>query len=339
MNIKPIRSYIPVNTGLRKVLPAAIAVSAVTAPALTSCNIDNRQNNHKVDWFAVEFNRLSDEDVRKINKTRQAPQNTVFAKINETKTEYYTDREGNRHSREVETGRWHYELVNNRSGMETGTTTLPEGFSVEKDVMGFIHVVETGTKGLFMKGNKKPETQNQSKIGFLEAATGLLSDEQIAQINSTRQVPEGTIIVKTEDGDYDIENDRLNLTTGTRTLPEGYEVRKNILGAAKIVPIDQKSIFLKKKEQTQTQNTTPISVLEAFTGILSDEQIAEINKTKQMPEGTLIAKDELGNYYITNDVLGIDTGTRTLPKGYEVKKDRLGFAIVVPEGTKGIMIK
>lgn len=67
----------------------------------------------------------------------------------------------------------------------------------------------------------------------MEAATGLLSDEQIAQINSTRQVPEGTIIVKTEDGDYDIENDRLNLTTGTRTLPEGYEVRKNILGAAK----------------------------------------------------------------------------------------------------------
>ena len=265
MNIKPIRSYIPVNTGLRKVLPAVIAVSAVTAPVLTSCNIDNRQNNHKVDWFAVEFNRLSDEDVRKINKTRQAPQNTVFAKIDETKTEYYTDSEGNRRSREVETGRWHYELVNNRSGMETGTTTLPEGFSVEKDVMGFIHVVETGTKGLFMKGNKKPETQNQSKIGFLEAATGLLSDEQIAQINSTRQVPEGTIIVKTEDGDYDIENDRLNLTTGTRTLPEGYEVRKNILGAAKIVPIDQKSIFLKKKEQTQTQNTTPISVLEAFT--------------------------------------------------------------------------
>lgn len=101
MNIQPIRSYIPVNTRLRKVLPAAIAVSTVTAPALTSCNIDNRQHNHKVDWFAVEFNRLSDEDVRKINKTRQAPQNTVFAKIDETKTEYYTDSEGNRRSREV----------------------------------------------------------------------------------------------------------------------------------------------------------------------------------------------------------------------------------------------
>ena len=250
MNIQPIRSYIPVNTRLRKVLPAAIAVSTVTAPALTSCNIDNRQHNHKVDWFAVEFNRLSDEDVRKINKTRQAPQNTVFAKIDETKTEYYTDSEGNRRSREVKTGRWHYELVNNRSGMETGTTTLPEGFSVEKDVMGFIHVVETGTKGLFIKGSKKPETKNQSKIGFLEAATGLLSDEQIAQINSTRQVPEGTIIVKTENGEYDIENDRLNLTTGTRTLPEGYEVRKNILGAAKIVPIDHK---LKRKIPHQSQ--------------------------------------------------------------------------------------
>lgn len=85
-------------------------------------------------------------------------------------------------------------------------------------------------------------------------------------------------------GDYDIENDRLNLTTGTRTLPEGYEVRKNILGAAKIVPIDQKSIFLKKKEQTQTQNTTPISVLEAFTGILSDEQLLRLIKQSKCPK-------------------------------------------------------
>ena len=57
-----------------------------------------------------------------------------------------------------------------------------------------------------------------------------------------------------------------------------------------------------------------------------------------MPEGTVIAKDENGNYYITSDILNLQSGTRTLPKGYEVKKDKLGFAIVVPAGTKGILI-
>lgn len=96
MNIKPIRSYIPVNTGLRKVLPAVIAVSAVTAPVLTSCNIDNRQNNHKVDWFAVEFNRLSDEDVRKSikqDRRRKTPylQKLMKPRLNIIQTVKVTD--------------------------------------------------------------------------------------------------------------------------------------------------------------------------------------------------------------------------------------------------------
>ena len=93
MNIKPIRSYIPVNTRLRKVLPAAIAVSTVTAPALTSCNIDNRQHNHKVDWFAVEFNRLSDEDVIKQDRRRKTPylQKLMKPRLNIIQTVKVTD--------------------------------------------------------------------------------------------------------------------------------------------------------------------------------------------------------------------------------------------------------
>lgn len=55
-----------------------------------------------------------------------------------------------------------------------------------------------------------------------------------------------------------------------------------------------------------------------------------------MPEGTLIAKDELGNYYITNDVLGIDTGTRTLPKGYEVKKTASVLQLLYRKAQRGL---
>lgn len=335
MNIKSISFVTP-----KRILPLAVSGMIMTSPLTTSCTYDNRNHEHEVDWFEVAFDRLSDEDVKIINTTRQAPKNTVFAKVDETETEYYTDSEGNRRSREVKTGGWHYELVNNKSGIETGTTILPEGFTVEKDVFGFVHIVENGTKGIFLKNYKKEDAKSSAKVSFMEATTGLLSDKQVAQINKERVVPEGTIIVKNKDGNYDLETNVLGLTTGTRELPEGYEIRKDVVGFIEIVPIDQKGIFLKEKEnKTSTTNKTKISTSEAFTGILSDKQIKSINETKQMPEGTLIAKDKTGNYYITSDAMQLSTGTRTLPKGYEVKKDRLGFAVVVPEGTRSLMIK
>lgn len=34
-----------------------------------------------------------------------------------------------------------------------------------------------------------------------------------------------------------------------------------------------------------------------------------------------------------------DYGTRVLPQGYELKKNILGFTLVVPIGTKGAVIK
>lgn len=334
MNIRPISFFTP-----KRILPVAAASLVMSAPITTSCTFDNREYSHEVSWFATATGRLSDKDITKINETRQAPKNTVFKKINETKTEYYTDSEGNTKSREVETGGWHYELVNNISGTESGTTTLPEGFTVKKDIFGFVQIVENGTKGIFLGKTNKEEAKSSSKVDFIEAATGLLSDEQVEIINKERVVPEGTIIVKKENGEYDLETNVTGLTTGTRELPEGYEIRKNIMGFIKIVPMDQKSIFLRNKKSPETENKKDISTGEALTKILTDEQINEINRTGQIPEGTAIAKDKRGDYYITSDALGLETGTRTLPKGFEVKKDRLGFAVVVPKGTRSIMIE
>ena len=328
-----------------KVLPVAIAMIPV-GTVVTSCVQDNRKV-FEVGWLDVAANRLSDEDIERINETRQAPKNTVFQKINETTTETYTDSQGNMQTRIVETGGWHYELVNNITGTETGTTVLPEGYTVQKDIFGFIEIVEDGSKGIFLKKNNKNEAEINKKdtikndVGFLQAATGLLTDKQIENINKSGVVPEGTIIVKTSDGGYELENDRLGLKKGTRQIPSGYEIRKDLFGFMKIVPVDQKSIFLRNKTKTisdTVKNNKDINFLQAETSLLTDKQIKEINKTKKMPEGTVIAKDELGNYYITSDIFNLQSGTRTLPKGYEVKKDKLGFAIVVPIGTKGILI-
>lgn len=332
------------SSPVTKVLPVVIAM--VPAGGLvSSCVVDNR-DVEGVGWLDVAFNRLTDEQIKQINETRQAPKNTVFQKVNETIDEEVTDAFGDTYIRKVETGRWHYELVNNASGTETGTTTLPKGYIVTKDILGFIEIVEEGTKSIFLQNNKKTAENIKKRdtvknsINFLETASGLLSDEQLAKINKSRLVPKGTLIVKNVDGSYELTNDRLGLERGTRMLPEGYEMRKDLLGFAKIVPIDQKSIFLRKKENPDTiKNDVNIKFFEALSGLLNDEQIDTINKTRKMPEGTIIAKDESGNFYITTDALNIETGTRTLPDGYEVKKNRFGFAVVVPVDTKGIFIE
>ena len=333
------------SSDMKKVLPLAIALSLPASGVMTSC-IDNNKNSVSAGWLSVAVGRLDDEQIENINKTRRAPKNTVFKKIDETTTVSYKDSEGNTQTKEVETGGWHYELVNNKSGIETGTTVLPEGYTVVKNVFGFVEIVEDGTSGIFIKNkNAKSEAKKrdtiENRISYFSVATGILSDEQVEKINKTRVVPEGTIIVKTEDGEYELENNRLGWTEGTRLMPEGYEMRKNVLGVAEIVPIDQKSIFLKDKDTTsipEMENNMKVGFLEAQTCILTEEQVEMINKTGRMPEGMLIAKDMSGKFYVTGDLLNVTSGTRTLPKGYEVKRNMLGFAIVVPVGTKGILI-
>jgi len=73
---------------------------------------------------------------------------------------------------------------------------------------------------------------------------------------------------------------------------------------------------------------------------LSKEQVAEINKTKQLPNGAKIAENsENSKPYLTWNLLGVTPGTQTLPAGYEFKNDIFGFTHLVREGTKGLFIR
>lgn len=81
------------------------------------------------------------------------------------------------------------------------------------------------------------------KIGFLRTAFGRLTDEQIEAINRTRRVPQNLKFNQFKALKYNF----FNITAGTRTVPEGYELRKNKFGFTKLVLIDSEGLFLKKK--------------------------------------------------------------------------------------------
>lgn len=345
---KPLYKESEIKRTLKTSVPAAIIALAPFVGVFNSCTMDNRTDAVEVSWIEVASGRLSDSVVDEINESRQTPKNTLIKKVDETETEYYTDDEGETRSREVKTGGWHYELVNNSLGLETGTTRLPDGYVLRKNKLGFLTVVPEGTKSIFLRKDKNEENKIkesdsiENEISFIQAQTNILTDEQIDKINKTGVVPKGTIIETTKDGRFVLTSDVSGLSTGTRLMPEGYEMRKNVAGIAQIVPIDTKSVFLRNNKNTDSLNDTiknDINFLEAQSRLLSDRQISIINKTKKMPDGTIIEKDKYGNYYITSDITGLSTGTKTLPKGYEVRKDITGFAIVVLIDQKGVFIR
>ena len=94
---------------------------------------------------------------------------------------------------------------------------------------------------------------------------------------------------------------------------------------------------LDKKDGTIT--VPPISWARATFNRLTDEQVAAINETRRLPENVKIVPDMKGGYRLTYDYTGLTMGTRTVPEGFEMKKDIFGFSGVVPKDTEGVFIK
>ena len=82
-----------------------------------------------------------------------------------------------------------------------------------------------------------------TKIDMLSLFAGMLSNEQVEDINKNKKLAKGAVFQKNEDGDYNIVPDFCDLTKGTRILPEGYEVKNNFIGRTKVVPVGTKDIF------------------------------------------------------------------------------------------------
>ena len=91
------------------------------------------------------------------------------------------------------------------------------------------------------------------------------------------------------------------------------------------------------KENQKNYYTEPpeISWIRAVTGILTYDQVDAINESRRLPDNVKFMMNGSGGYSISYNYFNIRPGTQTLPKGFEVKKDILGFVHVVPTGTTG----
>lgn len=91
---------------------------------------------------------------------------------------------------------------------------------------------------------------------------------------------------------------------------------------------------------TQPKNFPPdIGTFRLATGFLTDKQVNDINKTRQLPPNAKFVMNGYGSYSISNNFFGIRIGTQTLPEGFEVRKNVFGQAVVLPKGSEGLLIK
>lgn len=108
-----------------------------------------------------------------------------------------------------------------------------------------------------VKLQEQPETdvfkvtkKGKKKVNPLRIWFNRLKPEQIEEINRTRKTPDN-IKIRPDLGNtgYHIYHNIFNLKNGTKTLPEGYELRQNLLGFTRLVLKDSEGFWLRKKEK------------------------------------------------------------------------------------------
>lgn len=91
-----------------------------------------------------------------------------------------------------------------------------------------------------------------------------------------------------------------------------------------------------------SQNTKmppEIGFFRLMSGFLTDNQVNQINQSRRLPSNAKFIMNGYGSYSISNNILGVRVGTQTLPEGFEVKKNVLGQAVVLPKGSEGLFIR
>lgn len=91
-------------------------------------------------------------------------------------------------------------------------------------------------------------------------------------------------------------------------------------------------------EKTEEKQPSKINFFRVLFNRLTKEQIDEINSTGQLPKNAKIV-NEIGTPKLKWNLLDFTLGTHTMPKGYEFKRDILGFTHVVREDSKAWWLK
>ena len=90
--------------------------------------------------------------------------------------------------------------------------------------------------------------------------------------------------------------------------------------------------------QTQKQELPKIGFMRALFKRYTKEQINQINETKEMPKNVKVV-DDLASPRLAMNFMDITLGTHTLPAGYELRQDILGFTRLVREDSKALYLR
>lgn len=118
--------------------------------------------------------------------------------------------------------------------------------------------------------------------------------------------------------------------------------KQNVENASKAenvsAPVQQETndSFISSKKDVEPPK---ISTVRLMTGFMTDKQVEGINKAGKLPENAKFVMNGYGSYTICNNFFGMRVGTQTIPQGFEVKKNVLGQAVVLPKDSTGLMIK
>ena len=89
--------------------------------------------------------------------------------------------------------------------------------------------------------------KNPPEVGTIRAVFGYLSQEQIDAMNKTRKLPNNVKISRLDNGKFYIRPNWFHISRGTHTIPEGFELRRNLAGFTEVVPIDEEGLMLRRK--------------------------------------------------------------------------------------------
>lgn len=115
-------------------------------------------------------------------------------------------------------------------------------------------VTSRNVTGTYFKGEEKlaknvnAKAKDPTKIGYFRAVFSRLTDEQINNVNESGKLNGNVKFRSNGQGGYVIVPNIMNVSVGTKTLPAGFELKKNFLGFTCVVPKDSESILLKKSK-------------------------------------------------------------------------------------------
>lgn len=135
-------------------------------------------------------------------------------------------------------------------------------------------------------------------------------------------------IVKMGDGKGDITK------TVKGLIEEGFDPSKIIINGQPATDLFQKTD--NKKDEVKLPEITNY---QALSMRFTDDQIEAMNKVGRVPDKLKIVPNNInGGYTLVYDFGKITQGTKEIPAGFEMKRNVLGFAMIVPKGTEGLLI-